>query len=238
MDRRLFNAAVGAGMVLRALHPDTDITAVRDAEQARVVIDSSVSAAAVSEDEKQLLDNAATEGHESQSQPADETHDPRQRSAGAEEAARPPGKEPEGYSDEQQTDLLHARKKQEEDDREKADENLELGDHEEVSDGNITAPASPASGESAVTSEGQAPGTAAADEERAQAAAEADQQWAETAPEADQEQAEAAVRADDESHQQAAAEDEERFGCPAEETEPADETWLEDDADVNDPDIY
>jgi hypothetical protein len=250
MGKRLTKAAVGAGMMLRALnpHPDTDINAVHDAAEVRVAVDNGVSAVAVSEDEKQLLDDVATEGHESESQPANKTNDPRQRSGDAEEAARPPGKEPEGYADEQQMSFLHARKKQEEENKEKADENVELGDREEVSGGNIIAPASPVGGESAVTGEGQAPGTAADDEERAQAAAKADQQRAEAAAKADQQRAEAAAkadqqraeaaaRADDESHQQAATQDEEQFGCAAHESEPADETWPEDDADVDDPDI-
>lgn len=243
MNERLVKTMLGVGMMFRALHPDTDISAER------TVIDNAVSAAAVSEDEKQLLDDVAAEGHVAETQSANETHDSRPRSAGVEEAARPPGKEPGDYADEQQKDLLHARKKQEEDDREKHDENLELGDREEVSGGNITAPAPPASGESAVTSEGRAPGTAADGEERAQTVGEADQERAEAAGEADQERAEAAVRADDESHEQAATEDEERLGRPAEESEPGDKTWvndeawvedeawIEDDDDVDDPDI-
>jgi|GEM_PF-4132902 hypothetical protein len=135
----------------------------------------------------------------------------------------------------------------EEKEREKAKEDVALGDREKVSGGKIIAPPSPASEESNMTGEGSAATTAddeeraqaaaEADQERAEAAIEADQQRAEAAAEADQERAEAAARADEESHQQAAAEDEDRFGCPAEESAPADETWLEDDANVNDPDI-
>lgn len=237
MPKWLNTTVVSAGMMFRALHAGADITAVRDVPEARVVIDNSVSAVAISEDEKRLLDDVATEGQVSESQPANETHDLRQRSTDAEEAARSPGKKPESFSDEEQGNLLHAKKKQEEDDQDKADENLELGDREEVSGGNITAPASPAGGEPAITGEGPAQGPAEADEERVQAAAEADEERVQAAAEADEERAEAAARADEESHQQAAAEDEDRFGSPAEESAPADETWLEDDANVNDPDI-
>lgn len=102
--------------------------------------------------------------------------------------------------------------------KEEADQDLALGDREEVSSGNITAPAPSAGRESAVTSEEQAQEAAPTDEERAGAAAEADQE-------------------------RAAIEDEEQYGGPAEENEPVDETWVddetwvEDDADVNDPDI-
>ena len=199
-------------MRVLTLHPDTEPTVVRDATEARALVEGAVSGLGDIEDEKQLLDDgaAAAEGHVPETQSANETHDPRQRSAGVEEAARPRGKEPGDYADEQQKDLLHARKKQEEDDREKADENLELGDREEVSGGNITAPVPPASGESAVTSEGRAPGPAADDEERAQAAAKADQARAEAAGAADQARAEAAGAADQARAEAAGAADQAR----------------------------
>jgi hypothetical protein len=145
------------------------------------------------------------------------------------DAHESPEANPEG--DDLQEDLLGLEDYREEKEREKADEDLALGDGEETSGENIIVSAPPADEEPAVTGEKQAEAAAATDEEWAQAAANADQQQAETAVEADQEQAEAAARADDERHQQAAAEDEERFG-------PADETWLEDDIDVDDPDIY
>ena len=234
MGKRIVNTAVSFGMAWQAVtgHLDTDVTVVRDAMEVRaIVVDNGVSAVAVSEDEKQLLDDVAAQSHVPETQSANETYDPRHGSADAEEAATPPEKEPEGNAAEQEKNLLHAKKKQEEDDQEKAKENLALGDREEVSGGNIIAPASPASGESTVTGEGSAV-TAADDEARAEAAGEADQ-----------------ARADDESHEQAATEDEERLGRPAEESEPGDETWvnheawvedeawMEDDDDVNDPDI-
>jgi hypothetical protein len=135
-----------------------------------------------------------------------------------------PEANPEG--DDPQKVLRDLEGAQEEEKRKKAENDVALGDREEVSGGNIIALESPASGESTVTGEGSAV-TAADDEERARADAEADQQ-----------RAEATARADDESHQQAAAEDEEQFGCPAEESGPADDAWLEDDADVNDSDIH
>ena len=128
-----------------------------------------------------------------------------------------PEANPEG--DDPQEVLLDLAGDQEEEKQKKAKEDLALGDGEEVSSGNITAPASPASRESAMTGEGRA-----------------------TVTEADQ------ARADDESHEQAATEDEERLGRPAEESEPGEETWVndeawiedeawvEDDDDVNDPD--
>jgi hypothetical protein len=72
---------------------------------------------------------------------------------------------------------------------------------------------------------------------RDQGAGPADEKRSRAAAEAAQQPAEAAARADDESHQLAVAEDAERFGRPAQESEPVDETWLEDDADVDDPDI-
>ena len=114
---------------------------------------------------------------------------------------------------------------------------FKLGDGEDVSSGNITAPEPPAGEESAVSAGEQAQNAAPVDDERAQAAAEADQHPPDASAEADQEWAEASAPPDDESHQQAAAEDEEQFGRPAEESEPVDETWVEDDTDVNDPDI-
>ena len=149
-----------------------------------------------------------------------------------------PEADPEGGD--QQKVLLDLEGDQEKEKKKKADKDLALGDHEEVSAGNIIAPASPAGGESAVTGEA-----------RAEAAGEADQARAEAAGEADQARAEAAGggRADDESREQAAAEDEERLGRPAEESEPGEETWVNDEAwvedeawledhdDVNDPDI-
>jgi hypothetical protein len=149
------------------------------------------------------------------------------------DAHESPEANPEG--DDPQKGLLDLEGDREEKKQEKADEDLALGDREEVSAGNITAPAPPAGGESAVTGEEQAPGTAPGDEEGSRAAAEADQ-----------ERAEATARADDESHEQAATEDEERLGRPAEESEPVDETWMDDETwveevedydDVNDPDI-
>jgi hypothetical protein len=130
-----------------------------------------------------------------------------------------PEADPEGGD--QQKVLLDLEGDQEKEKKKKADKDLALGDHEEVSAGNIIAPASPACRESAVTGEA-----------RAEAAGEADQ-----------------ARADDESREQAAAEDEERLGRPAEESEPGEETWVNDEAwvedeawledhdDVNDPDI-
>ena len=151
------------------------------------------------------------------------------------DAHQSPDAGPEG--DDPQKILLDLEGDQEEEKLKKADEDLALGDHEEVSSGNVTAPAPPADRESAVTGEEQAQRAASAEQERSWAAAEADKQRAEAAAEADQQRAEAAARADGGSHQHAATEDEERFGRPAEESEPADETWMEDDVDVNDPDI-
>ena len=89
--------------------------------------------------------------------------------------------------------LLDLEGDQEEKKKKKADEDLALGDREEVSSGNITAPAPPAGGESAVTGEEQAQGAAPADEEQSRAAAGADQQRAEAAAGADQQRAEAAA---------------------------------------------
>lgn len=151
------------------------------------------------------------------------------------DAHKSPEANPEG--DDPQKVLLDLEGDQEEKKKEKADEDLALGDHKEVSSGNITGPAPPASGESAVTGE-----------EQTQEAAPAEKEQSRTVAEADHEQADAAAQADDESHEQAAAEDEERLGHPAEESEPVDETWVndeawiedeawvEDDDDVNDPD--
>jgi hypothetical protein len=152
-----------------------------------------------------------------------------------------PETNPDGDDTKTLLDLEGDREKEK---KKKAEEDLALGDGEEVSSGNIIAPASPDSGEStaadqqrADVDQQRAEAAADVDQQRAEAAADVDQQRAEAAAEADQERAEAAARTDEEIHQQAAAEDEERFGCPAEESEPADETWLEDDANVNDPDI-
>lgn len=113
--------------------------------------------------------------------------------------------------------LLDLEEEREQEKQKKAKEELALGDCEEVSDGNITAPASPASRESAMTGEEWATGTEA-DQARAEAAGEADQARAEAAGEADQAQ----------------ADDEERFGRPAEESEPGKETWVNDEAWVED----
>ena len=256
-------------------------SAARTATEFRQAVDNSVSAAEVSEEGQHLARELTVKDQVPENQPANETNDARQKSVGIEEAARPAQKDPEGDPDDPQKTLLHGREREEKEEREKEDEELDLGDREGVSSGNITAPAPPAGGESAVTGEQRDQGAAPADEERswaaagadqqraeaaagadqqraeaaagadqqraeaaagadqqrAEAAAGADQQRAEAAAGADQQRAEAAARADDQSHQQAAAEDEERFGRPAQESEPTDETWPEDDADVDDPDI-
>ena len=255
-------------------------SAARTGTEVRQAVDNSVSAAEVSEEGQHLARELTVKDQIPENQPANETNDARQKSVGIEEAARPAQKDPEGDPDDPQKTLLHGREREEKEEREKEDEELDLGDREEVSSGNITAPAPPAGGESAVTGEEQAQGAAPADEERSRAAG-----WGGSAARRSGRRGgsaarrsgrrggsaarrsgrrggsaarrsgrrggsatrrsgggrisngRAAARADDESYQQAAAEDEERFGRPVQESEPADETWPEDDADVDDPDI-
>jgi hypothetical protein len=95
-----------------------------------------------------------------------------------------------------------------------------------VSGGNITAPASPADRESAMTTEEQAKEAAPA-EEQSRMVAEADHERAEAA----------AVNRDPGEHcASATAEDQDPGQHQAEATTEPD-IWLEDDADVHDPDI-
>jgi hypothetical protein len=171
--------------------------------------------------------------------------------------ARPsPEANPEG--DDPQKILLDLEGNQEEEKREKADKDVALGDHEEVSSGNITDPAPPAVGESAVTGEEQAQDAAPADEEQSRAVAEADQERAgsivedQRQAEASQHSASATAEDQDPGQSQAAAAAEDRepgqhwASATAEDQDPGQsqaaattepDVWLEDDADVHDPDI-
>lgn len=144
------------------------------------------------------------------------------------DAHKPPDVNPEGADP--QKDLLELEGAREERRRAKADKDVALGDQEEVSSGNITAPAPPAVGESAVTGEEQAQDAAPADEEQSRAVAEADQERAGSMVE-DQRQAEASQH-----WASASAEDQDPGQHHAQATTEPD-IWLEDDADVYDPDV-